>query len=64
MILGIEIGGTKLQLGIAPSDSDSGTLVTLERATIDRASGAEGILQQIAPLITVLILQCARFVRT
>ena len=55
MILGIEIGGTKLQLGIAPSDSDSGTLVTLERATIDRASGAEGILQQIKEIAPSLI---------
>ena len=55
MILGIEIGGTKLQLGIAPSESDSKTLVTLERATIDRALGAEGILQQIKEIAPSLI---------
>ena len=55
MILGIEIGGTKLQLGIAPGDSTSGILVTLERATIDRTSGAEGILQQIKEMAPSLI---------
>jgi glucokinase len=42
--LGIEIGGTKLQLGIGPGD---GALLALERASVDPAQGARGILEQI-----------------
>lgn len=45
MFLGIEIGGTKLQLGVGPGD---GVLVELVRLDVDRTRGAEGILQQIA----------------
>jgi glucokinase len=45
MFLGIEIGGTKLQLGVGPGD---GTLVALERFDVDRSAGAEAIRQQIA----------------
>jgi glucokinase len=44
MILGIEIGGTKLQLGVGPGD---GTLVALERRNVDISRGAEGIREQI-----------------
>jgi glucokinase len=42
--LGIEIGGTKLQLGIGPGD---GTLAGLWRATVNVAEGPEGIRRQI-----------------
>ena len=48
MYLGIEIGGTKLQLGVGPGD---GTFVAEPvRATVDRAAGAAGIRAQIARL--------------
>ena len=47
MFLGIEIGGTKLQLGVG---SGQGSLVTLERAEIERARGAEGIRERILEL--------------
>jgi glucokinase len=42
--LGIEIGGTKLQLGIGRGD---GTLIAFERFTVDPARGPLGILTQI-----------------
>jgi glucokinase len=45
MYLGIEIGGTKLQLGVGPGNG--GDLVGFERRDIDRTRGANGILQQI-----------------
>src|SRR4051794_38748860 len=44
LLLGIEIGGTKLQLGLGHGD---GTILALERRTIDPTLGAAGIL---APL--------------
>ncbi len=44
MFLGIEIGGTKLQLGIGAGD---GTIVKLWRGTVDPALGGEGIRRQI-----------------
>ena len=44
MLLGIEIGGTKLQLGLGRGD---GRIVALERRTVVPADGAEGILAQI-----------------
>src|SRR5258708_1262867 len=48
MLLGLEIGGTKLQLGLGPGD---GTLAGLWRGTVDVAAGPEGIRQQgITPL--------------
>lgn len=43
--LGIEIGGTKLQFGVGPADGR--TLVDFVRLDVDRARGAEGILEQI-----------------
>lgn len=46
--LGIEIGGTKLQLGVGSGDGRS--LVALERARVDPAGGAEAVRQQIAQL--------------
>lgn len=45
MYLGIEIGGTKLQLGIGAGDGSP--LVRLERFDVDPAQGAEGILRRI-----------------
>jgi len=42
MFLAIEIGGTKLQFGVG--DGQSGRLVALERAAVEPANGANGIL--------------------
>jgi glucokinase len=55
MKLGIEIGGTKLQLGVG--DGRSSSLVDLVRAPIHPAAGATGILQQIERLAVRLISQ-------
>jgi glucokinase len=52
MFLGIEIGGTKLQLGIGPDD---GWLRGLWRGTVDAAAGPEGIRQQIAKAVPELL---------
>lgn len=45
MYLGIEIGGTKLQLGVGPGDS--ATLAEIHRLDVDPAQGAAGIRHQI-----------------
>ncbi|MDX1430099.1 MAG: ROK family protein [Rhodothermales bacterium] len=45
MILGIEIGGTKLQLGVGSGDSPK--LAEVVRRPVDRGAGAAGILDQI-----------------
>ena len=45
MYLGIEIGGTKLQLGVGTGDDDR--LVAMERGAVQPRLGAEGILRQI-----------------
>ncbi len=52
MLLGIEIGGTKLQLGVG--DGKSAELVELARADIVPEQGAVGILDQIHQLGTAL----------
>ncbi len=52
MFLGIEIGGTKLQLGVGPGD---GTIAALERAAVDPAAGAAGIRRQILELAAKLL---------
>ncbi len=52
MFLGIEIGGTKLQLGIGPGD---GTLLGFWRGTVDVAAGGEGIRQQILAAVPKLL---------
>ncbi len=44
LFLGIEIGGTKLQVGIGPGD---GTLLGLWHGTVEVAAGPEGIRRQI-----------------
>lgn len=51
-LLGIEIGGTKLQLGIGPGD---GTLLALERLDVDPARRAAGIRKQIAAAFPALL---------
>lgn len=50
--LGIEIGGTKLQLGIGPGD---GTLHGLWRSRVEVAAGSEGIRQQIVAAVPQLL---------
>jgi glucokinase len=50
--LGIEIGGTKLQLGIGPGD---GTLAGLWRGTVDPDTGGEGIRKQITAAVPELL---------
>jgi glucokinase len=52
MFLGIEIGGTKLQLGVGRGD---GQLLGLERRNVVIAHGAQGILQQIREAAPKLI---------
>jgi glucokinase len=51
LLLGIEIGGTKLQLGLG---HDGSSIVDLERRTIEPARGAEGILAQVSEAYAVL----------
>ena len=53
MFLGIEIGGTKLQLGVG--DAESGQLAVLRRADVQPAEGAEGIRRQIEQIAATLI---------
>lgn len=50
--LGIEIGGTKLQLGIGGGD---GALKALWRGNVDPAAGADGIRRQIADAVPELL---------
>jgi glucokinase len=52
MFLGIEIGGTKLQLGVGAGD---GVLAGLWRGTVDVASGPDGIRRQITAAVPELL---------
>jgi glucokinase len=52
MFLGIEIGGTKLQLGVGPGD---GPLAALWRGPVDVAAGAEGIRRQVVAAVPELL---------
>ncbi|MBY0513479.1 MAG: ROK family protein [Gemmataceae bacterium] len=52
MYLGIEIGGTKLQLGLGPGD---GTRLALWRGAVDAAAGGAGIRAQIEAAIPELL---------
>jgi glucokinase len=52
MYLGIEIGGTKLQLGLGAAD---GVLAGLWRGTVDVAAGPEGIRRQITSAVPELL---------
>src|SRR5262249_24784271 len=54
MYLGIEIGGTKLQLGLGAGD---GVLAGLWRGTVDVAAGPEGIRRQITAAVPELLTQ-------
>jgi glucokinase len=54
VFLGIEIGGTKLQLGIGPDD---GVLRALWRGAVDAAAGPEGIRRQISLAVPELLAQ-------
>lgn len=53
MYLGIEIGGTKLQLAVGAGDGSP--LVALERAEVDPLLGARGILAQMEALGNALL---------
>ena len=53
MYLGIEIGGTKLQLGVGVGDGSAP--VALERLDVDQRLGATGILAQIERVGPALI---------
>ncbi len=55
MFLGIEIGGTKLQLGVGPGD---GTLAGLWRGEVEVAAGPEGIRRQITAAVPELLAKC------
>ncbi|QDU21465.1 ROK family protein [Urbifossiella limnaea] len=52
MLLGIEIGGTKLQLGLGRGD---GTLVALWRGSVESAAGGDGIRRQIVTAVPELL---------
>src|SRR5262245_50731560 len=52
MFLGIEIGGTKLQLGVGPGD---GTLRGVWRSGVNVAAGGEGIRRQIVAALPELL---------
>jgi glucokinase len=52
MFLGIEIGGTKLQLGVGPGD---GSIVGLWRGAVDVEAGPEGIRHQITAAVPELL---------
>jgi glucokinase len=52
VLLGIEIGGTKLQLGVGPGDS---TLAGLWRGAVDVEAGGEGIRRQILAAVPELL---------
>jgi glucokinase len=54
MYLGVEIGGTKLQLGVGDG---AGRIVALERFAVERERGAEGIRERIAAAGRALIEQ-------
>lgn len=57
MYLGIEIGGTKLQLGVGPGD---GTFTGFWRGDVDAAKGADGIRHQIAATVPSLLSNAKR----
>src|SRR5579872_2856742 len=52
MYLGIEIGGTKLQLGLGQGD---GVISALWRGNVDSRDGGEGIRQQIVAALPELL---------
>ena len=52
MYLGIEIGGTKLQIGLGPGD---GTILGLWRSAVNVTAGGEGIRNQILAAVPELL---------
>ncbi len=54
MFLGIEIGGTKLQLGLGAGD---GTISALWRGGVDRSAGGDGIRRQITAAVPELLAE-------
>src|SRR4051812_23268862 len=52
MYLGIEIGGTKLQLGLGRGD---GVITALWRGAVNRDEGGEGIRKQIVTAVPELL---------
>jgi glucokinase len=56
MYLGIEIGGTKLQLGLGAGD---GVLASLWRGRVNAADGADGIRRQIVQAVPELLVKAA-----
>lgn len=54
LYLGIEIGGTKLQLGLGPGD---GQMTALWRGDVDVVKGPEGIRHQIQSAVPILLNQ-------
>src|SRR4051812_3492258 len=57
MYLGIEIGGTKLQIGLGPGD---GPIYSLWRGAVVPAGGADGIRKQIEGAIPELLANAKR----
>lgn len=57
--LGIEIGGTKLQLGVGPGD---GTLAGLWRGEVNVAEGGTGIRRQIRDAVPELLQKAGIFI--
>ncbi len=53
LFVGVEIGGTKLQAAVGRADGSP--FLAAERATVDPANGAAGILEQISSLVTRLL---------
>ena len=58
LLLGIEIGGTKLQLGLGRGD---GRLLALERRLIRPEAGAVGILRQVSEAYDALLARRSEF---
>src|SRR5215831_3522681 len=56
MFLGIEIGGTKLQLGLGAGD---GVITALWRGTVNPAEGSEGIRKQIVAAVPELLAKAS-----
>ena len=52
LVAGIEIGGTKLQLGVG---AGNGVILALERLRVDPSRGAGGILEQIKAAFPCLL---------
>ena len=54
-LLAVEIGGTKLQVALGTPE---GTIVDVERGSVDPARGAEGILEWLASATAAVIERC------